>query len=647
MTDLRKILLCSILFSIPFFIDLPTKAESEARFHTDFELAQFEVLQDSLLPTGFNDLFAASGECIQCHGFDTAGIASVSPFGDDINVVDDWRASMMANSAKDPFWRAKVSHEVLLYPQHKAAVETKCTSCHAPLGHFNAIHNGAEFYTIDSLINDPIALDGVSCLACHQQSAENLGNLNSGHLNFDTAKVAYGPYISPLESPMVMATGYTPVFSEHTANAGLCAGCHTLITETLDYDGNPTGDKFVEQATYHEWLNSEYNTNNVTCQSCHMPAFLKAEVYIAAGIDIPPRSPFFLHEFAGANVFMLKMLKNNIEELNLAATPEQFDEAISATNIMLLDQSIDISLELIDRTQDMVYFDLKISNLAGHKFPSGYPSRRAFVEFLVKNEIGDTIFISGKTDENFEVIGHNPDFEPHYTVISTEDEVQIYEMVMADVNDEVTTVLLRAKYPLKDNRIPPKGFVMTHPAYDTTRIAGQALEDENFNRESGLEGSGSDRVYYHIPTIGHPEKLIATAKIYYQTAPPKWMKEMFDENTPEIDAFREMFQEADRSPVLLKTQSIEVDEIKSSTNQPESQDENIILVNSFSNDGIFHIESTEFHDIAVYDLNGRKVLQKQLQNGDYQIELKTQKGMYLLTFSTSSGQVITKKIVHY
>src|SRR5690606_32575875 len=165
----------------------------------------------------------------------------------------------------------------------------------------------------------------------------------------------------------------------------------------------------------------------------------KAEVYIAAGIDIPPRSPFFLHEFAGANVFMVKMLKNNIEELNLAATPEQFDEAISATNIMLLDQSIDISLELIDRTQDMVYFDLKISNLAGHKFPSGYPSRRAFVEFLVKNEIGDTIFISGKTDENFEVIGHNPDFEPHYTVISTEDEVQIYEMVMADVNDEVTT----------------------------------------------------------------------------------------------------------------------------------------------------------------------------------------------------------------
>ncbi len=647
MTDFRKIFICLIFFSIPFLIELPTNAETAGRFHKDFELAYFEMMQDSLLPKGFNDLFAASGECIQCHGFDTASIASVNILGEDINVVDDWRASMMANSARDPFWRAKVSHEVLLYPQHKEAIETKCISCHAPLGHFNAIHNGADFYTIDSLVNDSIALDGVSCLACHKQTTENLGNLNSGNLNFDTAKVAYGPYISPLESPMVMATGYKPVYSEHIRDAGVCAGCHTLITETLDYDGNLTGDHFVEQATYHEWLNSEYNTNNTTCQNCHMPAYSKGEVFIVAGFETEPRSPFSLHEFAGANRFMLNIMKDNGALLGVTATPEQFDEAIAATTDMLLTKSINISLDLIDRTYDTAFFDLKITNIAGHKFPSGYPSRRVFVSFLVENEVGDTLFISGETDGNFEVYGQNPDYEPHYNVINSEEQVQIYEMVMADVNDDVTTVLERAKYLLKDNRIPPKGFVTEHYAYDTVQIVGGAAQDENFNQESGIQGNGSDHLLYHIPLDGHYEKLTATAKIYYQTAPPKWMQEMFAEETNEIEVFRDMFLAADRNPVLLKTKSVEVDEIMVGTESPDDPAPNIILVNNLSNDGIFNIKSNQIYDIGVFNINGQLILQKMNQSGDYQIELNVPKGLYFISFYTKTGEPITKRIVYH
>src|SRR5690606_33238847 len=84
----------------------------------------------------------ASGECAGCHGHDVTGFASTDAEGNDVNVTNDWRATMMANAAKDPFWRAKVSHEVLVNPNHQVALETKCTSCHAPQGHFNAIHNG-------------------------------------------------------------------------------------------------------------------------------------------------------------------------------------------------------------------------------------------------------------------------------------------------------------------------------------------------------------------------------------------------------------------------------------------------------------------------------------------------------------------------
>jgi len=53
---------------------------------------------------------------LHCHGLDPTGSASVYALGNDINVVDDWRTSMMANSAKDPYWRAKVSHEITINP---------------------------------------------------------------------------------------------------------------------------------------------------------------------------------------------------------------------------------------------------------------------------------------------------------------------------------------------------------------------------------------------------------------------------------------------------------------------------------------------------------------------------------------------------
>ncbi|MCB0640153.1 MAG: hypothetical protein KDC44_00875, partial [Phaeodactylibacter sp.] len=171
------------------------------------------VLLNDTLYGGYNALFAASGTCAPCHGHDPEMLASIDEFGNDVNLVDDWRSTMMGNSARDPLWRAKVSHEGLVNPGHQEALEDKCTSCHAPLGHFDAHHQGAASYTIADLENDPMGQDGVSCLACHQQVAEGIGSHHSGNLDIDTAKVAYGPYVSPLATPMVLESGWTPVYS--------------------------------------------------------------------------------------------------------------------------------------------------------------------------------------------------------------------------------------------------------------------------------------------------------------------------------------------------------------------------------------------------------------------------------------------------
>ncbi|WP_020537025.1 hypothetical protein [Lewinella cohaerens] len=629
----RYLLIGSLFVLVTLFFSLDSQASRDANtFHSTEEFAFFTTLTDSL-PRGYNGLFAGSGECVQCHGFDTAMIASLDPQGNDINLVDDWRATMMANSAKDPFWRAKVSHEVLLHPQYMEAIETKCTTCHAPLGHFAAFHQGAESYTIDEMVNDSIALDGVSCLACHQQSEENLGNGHSGELVFETERLAFGPFISPLSSPMLEASQYEPVYSPHISDAGVCAGCHTLITETIDLEGNFTGGTYVEQATYHEWLNSNYAVDNVSCQSCHMPTLQKGQFYLAAGFETVPRDKFSLHELAGANVNMLKLMKDNAAELQISATPQDFDAVITATENMLRFRTMEVALTDLDRTADTAFVALRLTNMAGHKFPSGYPSRRAFVSLVVRTAEGDTLFHSGEYDANYELTGHDASYEPHYATIRSADQVQIYEQVLGDVNNQKTTVLLRAASALKDNRIPPKGFTQSHAVYDTTRISGEALFDTDFNVNELGEGSGSDVVYYHIPTLGYLDELDITATVYYQSMPPKWMAEMFAESTPEIDLFVEMFNEAERTPSLVGEDELTMAGIVGLQPVTPTLDAEVFL----ANDRQLMVQTPVATELTIYNYLGQQLQQQRLSAGSSYVPLQFKRQIIIVYLNSPEG----------
>lgn len=523
-------------------------ADESDRFHSEHEIQTYLHLMRSL-PEGHNALFAGSGACVQCHGSDPEGIASIIGEGIDVNVVDDWRATMMANSAKDPFWRAKVSHEVMVNPGLQEKIETTCTACHAPLGHFNAFHLGSEHYSIAEMVQDSLALDGVSCVACHQISPDGLGETFSGQVNYDTNKVAYGPYISPLSSPMIEFANYVPVYSEHINDAGICASCHTLITETVDMSGNLTGNSFVEQATYHEWLNSVYN-NDVTCQSCHLPR-INDEVQLVAGYFTEPRTPYGLHHLVGANTYMVELMRDYRQELGIDATVAQFDSVLARTTRMLQQQTLDLSMQLVGRDQDTARFELNIVNKAGHKFPSGYPARLAFVEFVLQNDNGDTLFASGLMNEEKRILERDEPWELHYDIIRQPQEVQVYEMVMLDIEGNATTVLERAWETIKDNRLPPIGFTDFHFAYDTTQIKGLAETDLNFNRDGATQGTGGDILSYFVPVFGYTGNITASAKVYYQSLPPRWLDEMFEFNSLEIDTFRTMYESKSPDPVLI------------------------------------------------------------------------------------------------
>lgn len=584
---------------------------AHARYHTAEEMEGFRGGGLPLV-NGSNNFFVASGDCYGCHGPDEFNnYAFVDSEGRDVNMSDDWRSTMMANSARDPFWRAKVSHEVSVNPDHQDILEDKCTSCHAPMGRYDKFLMGHGLYSMAELAVDPIAQDGVSCLACHMQSDENIGQSFSGELHFDTNNVIYGPYGNVFGSPMTSFVGFEPLFGAHINDAGLCAGCHTLITETADLEGNLTGDTFVEQATYHEWLNSVFNTDanpeeGITCQGCHLPRIDDAIVISANYLFLEGRSPYGLHHLAGANSFMLELLRDNALQLGVTASSTQFDSTIARTNRLLEQNTLLLETEVTGRDLDTAFIEVKLTNLGGHKFPSGYPARRAFVELTVLNATDDTLFRSGGWDEQYEVIGHDASWEPHYDVIRSEDQAQIYEMVMGDVNGDKTTVLERALTHLKDNRLTPLGFTTTHPAYDTTLIAGVPPTDIDFNRFSnGTEGSGTDIVHYHVPMNGHTGLIRVVAKVWYQSAPPRYMEEMFTFETADINTFRTMYEASTPSPRLVK--EVEISDLSVAVDDLRE-----LGVRIFPNpvrDGLLRIEgiSKRITGIEVFDMRGALV----------------------------------------
>ncbi len=625
-------------------------------YHSAEELEVIRLLAGDL-PESSNALFAGSGLCSGCHGLDPEGLAFVTPEGWNVNPTDQWRASIMANSAKDPFWRAKVTHETAVNPQHQGVIEHKCTSCHTPLGHFGMLAEDEQaLYGFHEAMQDELALDGISCNACHQQSPIGLGSRFTGDLTF-VSDTLFGPFGGGKDeepifgAPMTNFVGFEPVYGEHMGKSELCAGCHTLITEAINMNGEiESGLYFVEQATYHEWLNSEFASSSPSlrreCQSCHMPK-LNTEVVISSGYAfLQPRGPVSNHFMVGSNTFMLEMFKNNIELLGLSATEAQFDTSIAYTLDMLQNQSVLLTVDEAGFTNDTLSFDVRLENLAGHKFPSGYPARRAYIEFIATTDDDEVLFHSGALDEQYEVVGHDPDYEPHYNVIRHEDEVQIYELVIGSTSGEVTTVLLRGAEPLKDNRLVPRGFSMQHPAYDTTSIAGLALNDPNFNVEAGIEGSGTDNVTYRIAMNGYEGNVHVTARLLYQAAPPKWNEEMFAFNTPEIDLFRELYLAQGAAPVLIDEDQITVtvDYIT------EQQKPTIALFPNPTNDGWVRIKGlpADRRDgralYAVFSINGRMVASGELRNDNDALHIPGASGSYLISIEWG-GQRFTRRVV--
>ena len=507
-------------------------------------------MQSSTLNTFTTADFSGSGVCAFCHSnlYDSAG--------NNVSIDAHWRSTMMANAGKDPLWQAKISSEIQRNPRLQQVIEEKCSRCHMGIARYQAITDGTPVAILSPGFLDPnnllhaAAMDGVSCTLCHQIQNQGLGFPDSftGQYLVDTStsapnRLTFGPYLQPVTNPMEMHSGFSPAPGSQVSSAGLCGSCHTLYTPTVDANGDVLTKEFPEQTTYLEW---EFSNQSRTCQDCHLPGAAGGVVISNRPMWLSPRTPFGQHHFVGGNSFMVSLLKANATQLGVTADAAHFDATITRTDALLQNNTAALSFLSASISNGILTLDLKVKNLAGHKFPSGIPARRAWLHLVVADSKGNSIFESGKPLADGSIDGNDADldgatFEPHHDVITSSDQVQIYEPVMLDSDKQVTYTLLRAASYAKDNRLLPAGF-NKEGAPEDIAVRGEAYIDNNFK-------AGEDQVTYSINVPSKTRSITVTAELLYQPVSHSFAEDLRPDGTDLVNRFFSMFDPA------IKTQT--------------------------------------------------------------------------------------------
>ena len=499
--------------------------------------------------------FRTSDRCVACHnGMKTSE-------GEDVSIGLQWRASIMANASRDPYWQGSVRRESIDHPESKQAIEDECSVCHMPAvrmadrdaGRHTDVFSRFPLATFPK--GDRAAADGVTCSVCHQIEKDGLGtpatfvgNVKIAQPDKNGERAEYGPFDIDKGHQTVMHSStalYRPVKGDQMRDAGLCGSCHTLITSAL----GPHGEKiarFPEQVPYQEWQHSDY-AKKQTCQECHMPV-VNEPVAITA-LYGQPREGMHRHVFVGGDFIMEGMLQDHRDELATAALPEELDEAMKRTTEFLKTKAARVTIGSIDQTKDGVAVEVHVENLGGHKLPTAYPSRRAWLHVVVRDAKGRAVFESGALNPDGSIMGNDNDqyplkYEPHYREITRADQVEIYEPILKDSDGKVTTGLLHAVGYLKDNRLLPHGFDKATAEPDIA-VTGGAAADPAFNDQGST-------VRYIVSTGGAAGPFKVEAELWYQPIGYRWAHNLAPYKASEPQRMVRYYEEAaGKSAVIL------------------------------------------------------------------------------------------------
>lgn len=474
-----------------------------------------------------------------------------------------------------------------------------------------------------------------------------LANNTTGQFERSPADVINGPFDDVIEYPMENALGITPKYNPFTPSSDMCGSCHSINLPNIGkvppwvpkkennkvlkaIEKNPVFQEYphsIEQATYLEWLNSDFGpgADNDTrkntyksCQDCHMPGGMSLP---RQGIDIPQltsqiatiqdtdypatthaapdkdlivkhRDDYRRHEMVGLNVFLLEMADQFPGILGIDKT----DYMTSATtgnmlaieNMLRQAREATVKLEIdnpeFDPNTNTLTAGVSITNLTGHRFPSGVAFRRAFIEFLVLED-NDVIWASGRTNAvglivdgegnplptefldktgpdgrtNFQLGNHFVNYQPHYQVITSQNQAQIYEELILDANSEFTTSFIHRLVHVKDNRLLPQGWVHSstfaknqgkiiteflhatdpkgpsvtggEPYIGMNPIPNGALERGKYKADPNYKKTdiGTDNLNYVVELDAGTDtsKLTVQITVYSQSLVPAWLHQRF------------------------------------------------------------------------------------------------------------------------
>jgi hypothetical protein len=505
-------------------------------------LAAIPTIEDFFLP-GSQEAQSGNIEspdkCDNCHGgYD----AAVEP-------AFNWRGSMMSQSARDPLFYACLA----IANQDAPGAGDLCLRCHTPDGWLN----GRCVPTDGSALNNNDR-QGVQCDFCHKMVKPTPLGVNPfpGNTAYTSTAFGTGTYtedqsylgnIIPIpgtsangmyiadanngkRGPFTDAVGRHQMFySPFHSQSEFCGTCHDVSnpvftrenTSITAYAPNtmnqasPTFDlrlMFPIERTYSEWLASGYNSTEPsvvkTCQDCHMKDVTGKGAKMR---DAPLRTNLPLHDMTGGNTFIPLLVK----QLYPSEVDAQALDAGIQRSRNNLQNAANLELTVTGNTATV-----KVTNLTGHKLPSGYPEgRRMWINMKFFNSSGQLLGESGAYDLN--------------TAVLDKSGAKVYECepgISADVvsalNPErpashqlsagASFHMALNNQVVYDNRIPPYGFTNAKLEMYQSPVIGAAYPDgQNFD----------------ITTYTLPENTAKVeARLFYQTTSREFVEFLRDEN---------------------------------------------------------------------------------------------------------------------
>jgi hypothetical protein len=445
--------------------------------------------------------------CKDCHGGYVAG-QNYEPF-------DSWAGSMMANAARDPlFWAA-----VDIANQDSPGIGELCLRCHTPTawleGRSSTPDGSALVGYPDETDND---FEGIDCHFCHRMYEGPGGTpfTENGQYWVDDGTPGTPP---PRRGPFTIA--FAPhewQYSSYHESSDFCGTCHDLrspVLNLLDEGGLDTGLPFPEQLTYTEWSQSAFAGEGTECQDCHMPPASVTPAYACNSFN-PPRpdssdnKPVKRHDLAGANVFMMQVMKG--EYGNALNRNAAYDHSISRAMDMLQNQSatVEVTVPPVAVEGNSAEVQLRVTNNTAHKLPTGYPEgRRMWVRLRATDALGATFFVSG-------------DYDVATATLVADPQLQVYETNHGIHGQGAGFHLVQNNRIFADNRIPPRGMI---PTTETMPVPA-VYPDQG----GGVLAHWSD-VSYSVPIPeGTTGPINITATLRYQTSSRQYVEFLRDEN---------------------------------------------------------------------------------------------------------------------